>query len=251
MTIKCFEVIGTPSESVRDVQTADGAVLLDIEQRLCLSMTPVAARVWSLLKQRRQPNEIVDQVAIEFSAPLEQVDEDVRSFLDQLAQRRLLLERRVPRKQKRALNWLCRQILRFHNKPQRTSNRCRRGGRFLFCRALTWLFAFDLLHFRSNFAEMCEFVECWRVIPQISSASSTERVCRAINYACMWYPKRVRCLQRSVVQTCLLRSCGTSAEMVMGAQKFPFKAHAWTEVDGRPINERRDVRSVYLVWERR
>jgi hypothetical protein len=52
------------------------------------------------------------------------------------------------------------------------------------------------------------------------------------------------------VTTCLLRTCGIPAQMVIGAQEFPFKAHAWTEVDGRAINERRDVQKVYLVWER-
>jgi len=40
------------------------------------------------------------------------------------------------------------------------------------------------------------------------------------------------------------------AQMVIGAQKLPFKAHSWTEVNGRAINERFDVQKVYGVWER-
>jgi hypothetical protein len=48
----------------------------------------------------------------------------------------------------------------------------------------------------------------------------------------------------------LLRRCGIPASMVMGAQMLPFKAHAWTEVDGRAINERREVQKVYTAWER-
>jgi hypothetical protein len=36
----------------------------------------------------------------------------------------------------------------------------------------------------------------------------------------------------------------------LGAQTVPVKAHAWTEVDGKAINERRDVQRIYAVWER-
>jgi len=38
--------------------------------------------------------------------------------------------------------------------------------------------------------------------------------------------------------------------MVLGAQKFPFRAHAWVEVGGRAINERNNVQARYGVWER-
>jgi hypothetical protein len=71
-----------------------------------------------------------------------------------------------------------------------------------------------------------------------------------MNYACVFYPKHVLCLQRSAVTTCLLRDCGVPAKMVMGAQKVPFKAHAWTEVNCSAVNERRNVQKVYAVWER-
>jgi hypothetical protein len=47
-----------------------------------------------------------------------------------------------------------------------------------------------------------------------------------------------------------MRSVGVTAHMVIGAQKVPFKAHAWTEVNGAAINERKEVKSIYGVWER-
>ena len=68
--------------------------------------------------------------------------------------------------------------------------------------------------------------------------------------ACIWYWKEVRCLQRSAVTTSLLRHCGVPAQMVIGALEIPFTAHAWTEVDGRAIHERRDVQKIYAVLER-
>jgi hypothetical protein len=38
--------------------------------------------------------------------------------------------------------------------------------------------------------------------------------------------------------------------MIVGAQILPFKAHAWTEVNGVPVNEPRDVRKTYEVLDR-
>ena len=122
--------------------------------------------------------------------------------------------------------------------------------RFLFWKALIGLLIFDVSGFGRNFAYMHKFISSRKVSERTPSPDAVERVCNAINYACVVYPKRVLCLQRSAVTTCLLRSLGVSAHMVMGAQKMPFKAHAWTEVNGQAINERRDVQGIYGVWER-
>jgi hypothetical protein len=122
--------------------------------------------------------------------------------------------------------------------------------RFLFWKALIGFVAFDSLLLVGNFATLHGVVRNWKSSSRRAPPDATEQVCDAINHACSWYPKRALCLQRSAVTTCLLRSCGVSAEMVIGAQKLPFKAHAWVEVNGRPVNERTDVQAIYGVWER-
>src|SRR5260370_24619911 len=120
-----------------------------------------------------------------------------------------------------------------------------------FCwKAVAGLLAYNLLGFGRNFSRMHRLVSGWKVSCRTSPPDVIARVCNAVNYACVMYPKRVLCLQRSAVTTCLLRSCGIPAQMVFGAQKSPFRAHAWTEVNGRAINEPRDVQRVYGVWER-
>jgi hypothetical protein len=48
----------------------------------------------------------------------------------------------------------------------------------------------------------------------------------------------------------MLRSRGVHAEMVIGAQRLPLKAHAWVEVDGRVVNDKPEVQTDYLVMER-
>src|SRR6266403_6155178 len=113
--------------------------------------------------------------------------------------------------------------------------------RILLWKALFSLLAFDVLGFGRDFAKMHKLVSGWKTTSRAPKPDAVDEVCKAINYACVWYPKHVLCLQRSAVTTCLLRSCGVPAQMVVGAQKLPFKAHAWTEVNGRAINERRDV----------
>jgi hypothetical protein len=120
---------------------------------------------------------------------------------------------------------------------------------FLFLKALIGLLGFDLLLSR-NFVRMHGTVHRWKVAGGIASTEVIDRVCDAVNRACVWYPKQALCLQRSAVTSCLLRSCGVPAEMVIGAQKLPFRAHAWVEVNGRVINERSDVQKTYGEWER-
>jgi hypothetical protein len=126
----------------------------------------------------------------------------------------------------------------------------RRFAPFPIWKALLGLLAFDVLGFGRNFAKLHRRVSKWKVAPLKPLPHAVESVCNAMNYACVWYPKRVLCLQRSAVTTCLLRTCGVPAEMIMGAQTLPFKAHAWTEVNGRAINERRDVQNIYGAWDR-
>jgi hypothetical protein len=120
---------------------------------------------------------------------------------------------------------------------------------FLVWQALLGLLAFDLLGLGRNFARMHLCVSKWPIATQVMQGNEVDRVCCAINDACIWYPKRVLCLQRSAITTCLLRNCGIPAKMVMGAQSLPFKAHAWAEVNDQPINERNDVQKIYAILE--
>ena len=120
----------------------------------------------------------------------------------------------------------------------------------LFFRALFMLFAYDVLNTFSTFGRIYKIVKRWTVARKPPEDDAINRVCTAVNYACIWYPKQVLCLQCSFVTTYLLRRKGVSARMVLGAQKLPFKAHAWVEVDGHAINERSNVHATYTVWDR-
>jgi hypothetical protein len=120
----------------------------------------------------------------------------------------------------------------------------------LFLRALLMLLAYDVLSVLCRFQTIYSLVKGWKVNNKPPESNVIDRVCMAVNYACVWYPKQALCLQRSFVTTYLLRKRGVTAQMVLGAQKLPFKAHAWVEIDGRAINERSNVQETYAVWER-
>lgn len=120
----------------------------------------------------------------------------------------------------------------------------------LFFEALFTLLAYDILNALCRFQTIYSMVRDLKVNGNADGSDIVDRVCMAVNYACVWYPKQALCLQRSFVTTSLLRKHGVSANMVLGAQKLPFKAHAWVEVEGRAINERSNVQATYAVWDR-
>lgn len=120
----------------------------------------------------------------------------------------------------------------------------------LFFRALLMLLAYDILRVLCRFQTIYSLVKGWQVNNKPAESNVIDRVCMAVNYACVWYPKQALCLQRSFVTTYLLRKNRIAARMVLGAQKLPFKAHAWVEVDGRAINERSNVQATYAVWDK-
>jgi len=133
--------------------------------------------------------------------------------------------------------------------PRNATDRGRgHAVQILLLKAVLGLATFDVLRLGRNFRRMHRLVSAWSVQDRLPS-NDIDDVLGAINQACIWYPKRVLCLQRSAVTTCLLRHCGIPAKMVMGAQDLPFKAHAWTEVDGHAVNERRDVQKLYRKLE--
>jgi prolyl oligopeptidase len=120
----------------------------------------------------------------------------------------------------------------------------------LLLRAWWLLFTFDVLNLFCRFESMYSIIKPCKIANATPDKDIIERVCKAVNYACVLYWKQAKCRQRSFVITYLLRNHGIAAELVWGAQKLPFRAHVWVEVEGHPVNERRDVQALYSVWGR-
>jgi Transglutaminase-like superfamily len=120
----------------------------------------------------------------------------------------------------------------------------------LFLKAYGNLMLFDQYLARRDFAGLYRRVGNCPVHTGKSRAETLEPVLFAINMACIWYWKEVLCLQRSAATTCLLRQHGLAAQMVIGAQQLPFKAHAWVEVGGAVANDKPYTPEMYVVLDR-
>jgi hypothetical protein len=121
---------------------------------------------------------------------------------------------------------------------------------FLILWAYIELIHFDLYVSRGTFAVLYQKVRDCEVRENTAVQSDVERICSAVDLACIWYWKKVLCLQRSAATACLLKRHGVPARMVIGAQQIPFKAHAWVEVNERVVNDKPYTAEMYAVLDR-
>ena len=121
---------------------------------------------------------------------------------------------------------------------------------FLVLKACLKLIHFDLYLARGNFAALYDKVRNYPIGSRTPEPDAIERINYAIDMACIWYWKEALCLQRSSATACLLKKYGVRAQMVIGAQQIPFKAHAWVEVDGRVVNDKPYSPEIYAVLDR-
>jgi hypothetical protein len=121
---------------------------------------------------------------------------------------------------------------------------------FLVLRAYLKLIQFEWYLARDHFAALYGKIRNCPVGPVATAPDAIERVCAAVDMACIWYWKEALCLQRSAATACLLKECGVPAQLVIGAQQMPFKAHAWVEVDHRVVNDKPYIPEMYPVLDR-
>jgi hypothetical protein len=121
---------------------------------------------------------------------------------------------------------------------------------FFALKAYWKLILFDLFLIRGNFTALYNKVRKYPVATQPADPDAVEQICSAVDMACIWYWKEALCLQRSAATACLLKQSGVLAQMVIGAQQTPFRAHAWVEVDGRVVNDKPYAPEMYAVLDR-
>ena len=113
------------------------------------------------------------------------------------------------------------------------------------------LLSFDVLLRARGFEALVRKVERWPIhAPAATDTETCRRICATVNRAQVYYPKKAMCLQHSAVVTCLLRRHGVPAQMILAAQEFPPKGHAWVEVNGTVVNDKPSVREIYRTLRR-
>lgn len=121
---------------------------------------------------------------------------------------------------------------------------------FLVLRVYVTLIQFEIPLMRGNFAAVYDAVRRHPCRNIVSEDRVTQEVSSAVDLACVWYWKQVLCLQRSAATVWLLRDRGVPAQLVIGTQHMPFKAHAWVEVEGQVVNDRSYTNEMYAVLDR-
>lgn len=120
----------------------------------------------------------------------------------------------------------------------------------LVLKAYLQLIRFDWYLTRRDFAALYDKVRKQPALDSAKRSHSIDQICLAVDTACIWYWKQALCLQRSAATACLLKRYGFDAEMVIGAQQMPFKAHAWVEVDRCVVNDKPYTPEMYAVLDR-
>jgi hypothetical protein len=251
----------------------DGSVLLSIaEDRVC-KLNGVGALTWMILDDipvSLTLDEIVFALEQQFEAinaegellyevPRDQLRADTERFLKKMVSMGLLqLSGDAPRGEFYSITQdVCgttsapatavEQSTSTKEEPAEVSSFSRRET----FSAFVGLLAFDLLLKFGGFQRLIKKVERWPVaVPRTTDREICGRVRGMVDRAQMYYPKKAMCLQHSAVVTCLLRRRGVPAEMVLAAQDFPPKAHAWTEVSGEVVSDSPSVKSKYRELRR-
>jgi hypothetical protein len=247
----------------------DGSVLLSIaEDRVC-KLNGVGALTWMILEDitaglsleeivcalEQQFDAINAEGELLYEVPHEQLRTDTETFLKKMVSMRLLGVSRDSRGREFYSvsadvtgTTSAPESAHFDSSDEAADLTLSRRETFS---AFVGLLAFDLLLKFGGFQRLIRKVEHWRIAsPRTSDRDVCQRVRGMVDRAQMYYPKKAMCLQHSAVVTCLLRRRGVPAEMVLAAQDFPPKAHAWAEVDGEVVSDSPAVKTKYRELRR-
>jgi hypothetical protein len=119
-----------------------------------------------------------------------------------------------------------------------------------FLKAYSTLIHLELYMSRRGFARLYNKVRNCPLGACAPASDAIETICSAVDLACIWYWKEVLCLQRSAATASLLKRSGVPAQLVIGVQQMPFKAHAWVEVGGRVVNDKPYMPEIYTELDR-
>jgi transglutaminase-like putative cysteine protease len=81
------------------------------------------------------------------------------------------------------------------------------------------------------------------------SLDMAARQSQAVADAAAFLPIRARCLEQSLVLLVRLRLGGAPARLRIGVTIRPFRAHAWVEINGHPVNSREEEVRILLPVE--
>jgi transglutaminase superfamily protein len=253
----------------------DGSIVLSIaEDRIC-KLNGVGALTWMILEEA-ETGLTIDQVtrhlrmhfdainaegALLYEVSSEQLLADTHTFLNKMRAMNLLTSTLDTRGQEffRIKEYVCgttstaaeahfsQSTIEGSSSTEEHTKLSKRETLAAFIGLLT----FDLLLKFAGFQSLIRRVERWpTAVPRSTDLAICKRVRAMVDRAQIYYPKKAMCLQHSAVVTCLLRRRGIPAQMVLAAQEFPIRVHAWSEVQGYVVNDRQSVKNKHREMRR-
>jgi hypothetical protein len=228
--------------------STDGAVLFDLEQDRLLKLNSVASEMWRQLRAGYTEAQIIDDIAKRYGVEEETVARDLHGLLRRLEELGVQPGRSgvTVSEPSPVPDGKVHSSREFGPDTAAAAFEC--SARLIFC-ILLGLACCDLILFVGSVKWLCRVVQKW---PLKQSSPKEEpavvkQIRDAVEQACVWYPKRAWCLQRSAVTACLLKRHGIAAHLIIGARPTPFLAHAWVEVGGSVVNDASRVKDFYQV----
>ncbi len=239
-----FSIPETNRQVLYLTNSPDGAVLLDSDNDRLLKLNAIGAVMWIALAAGRPKAAVAEAIAGQYQVEVSRVSQDLDTLLAVAAQLGLTPEIQLliedeglsEEQQGESFPWY----------GQDGSKARPQSARWAVLSALVGLAVFDFILSALSFKSLCTAVKAWPVKPKSNSDPDlVGRICAAVEKACVWYPKKALCLQRSAVTACMLRRWGIHARMVVGVRPIPFLAHAWVEANGSVVNDFPKVKKFY------
>lgn len=230
----------------------DGSIILDIDGGLIFSLIGVGSLIWAKLNAHPAGltvDDLVRSIESNFEdVRPQQIHHDVKNILNQLVQKGLVhvSEGKVQDASGRTRLWLNNTIAFLAYRTCKLLVRLKLNT----VAAFVGVAMINVVLRVGGFRALHYAVKRWPVSSSTASPEAQQEVCNSVDRATNWYPSQAMCLQRSAITACLLRQYGVLAQFVIGCRKIPFKAHAWVEVEGHVINDKRQVQEFYSVLER-
>jgi hypothetical protein len=199
---QCRHVVGT--------RVLGSMVLLDLASDRYITLRDAAATMWELIVEGLDPPAMVGRLCDEYDVSAAEVTRDLAAQLKEWIRR----------------GWI---------EPQRTHLvvpsvlRCT----IMIIAAKLLL---TTLRFGGTIGWLRRRMLAVPVTDSIPRATVAD-IAWAVAVAGALYPGRARCLEQSLVLYYLLRCGGVAATYCHGVQPFPFRAHAWVEYEGQPVND--------------
>jgi len=243
-TTKRFSV----STDVCSSTNKDGTIILNVRTGVLYSVIGAGSVMWTRLSScpdGLSPQDIVSSIVGQFNdVPEQLVRRDVEKLLTEFDDRGLLEvgDKKTERFCSSSVTWydsvvqsLIRTIVNSFIRLRLTS-----------AAAFIELACVDLTLNIGGFSLLHRLIKTWPLLEQGNTSNTTaKQVCESVDKAGRFYVKHAMCLQRSAAVTCLLRSNGVPAKMVLACRKTPFEGHAWVEVDNQVINDTQKVKTYY------